>query len=256
VDLLVEQVEFANVIILNKADLVSSEELASLKLIMQKLNAGALLLESTFGTVSPTLLLNTRRFNIESASEHTQWLTEMKGGHTPETAEYGISSFVYRADRPFHPLRLNRLLGKGFFLGVLRSKGSVCSASDHDLVLEWSQAGRSMNLKPGSDWLQVALPQSEWPAEAAQYKERRYGDRRQEIVFIGPDLNQEEISEQLNKALVTPKEFNLGPKFWSKWMALVTEEAEHERPGRRRTGVKRKHPKSHAEHDGATCTHK
>jgi len=259
VDLLVEQVEFANVLILNKADLVSAEELGSLKKILQKLNPGALLLDSTYGAVSPTLLLNTRRFDIESASEHPEWMAELEGGHTPETLEYGISSFVYRADRPFHPGRLNRLLRQGFFPGVLRSKGSVWSASDHDVVVLWSQAGSAMNLTAGPQWLKVALPPSDWPEECAQYKDRLYGDRRQEIVFIGTGLNPAEISQELNKVLVSSTQFSLGPRFWSKWNTLVTVAAEAEGTDKRRSGVKRKSADSDAAEnsshhgDGAAC---
>merc|ERR1711972_389811 len=141
----------------------------------------------------------------------------------PETEEYGISSFVYRAERPFHPRRLHGMLRRGGFPGVLRSKGFMWSASDHRVIVEWSQAGITMNLKAGTEWLMTSTVLSKWPAEAEQYKEKRYGDRRQEIVFIGAGMNEGDIRAELDRALVTEKEYSLGPRFWSRWMRLVTD---------------------------------
>jgi len=241
VDLLVDQAEFANVLVLNKTDLVSPKELGRLRGILRKLNPGARVVESQFGVVSPRLLLNTGSFDLEAASMAPGWLQELEGGHKPETEEYGISSFVYRADRPFHPGRLNRLLRRGFFPGVLRSKGFLWSAGDHDTTVEWSQAGLHMDLKAGSPWLQASLPQSEWPEEAAKYKESCYGDRRQEIVFIGADMKEAQIRSALGRVLVTDEELKLGPEVWSKWLGLVTEKGGSAGAGkRRRPGTKRK----------------
>merc|ERR1740138_916376 len=113
VDLLVDQIEFANVLLLNKTDLISAQELDTLKNILKKLNPGANVIESQFGVVNPKLLLNTKTFDLKSASMLPGWEAELKGvQHTPETEEYGISSFVYRNDRPFHPERLEELLLK------------------------------------------------------------------------------------------------------------------------------------------------
>jgi len=144
VDLLVEQAEFANVLILNKTDLVSSTKLGRLRGILRKLNPGAHMIESQFGVVSPQSLLNTRSFDMASASMSKGWIQEFTGGHRPETEEYGISSFVYRAQRPFHPERLDRMLRRGFPLpGVLRSKGFFWVAADHEVAYEWAQAEAS-----------------------------------------------------------------------------------------------------------------
>jgi len=200
--------------------------------------------ESEFGVVSPALLLNTRSFDMESAANSPGWAQELKGGRKPETEEYGISSFVYRADRPFHPRRLNTMLKRGFFPGVLRSKGFLWSAGDHDVAVEWSQAGRAagnrLELKPGGPWLQVAVPRSEWPAEAAKYREASYGDRRVELVFIGADMKEAKIRSALDGALVTDEELRLGPSAWSRWPGLVTEKGGSSSARTTRARTKRK----------------
>jgi len=238
VHLLVDQVEFANVIILNKTDLISSEDLGRLKGILRKLNPGARYVESQYGVVGSKSVLNTRLFDMESASMTPGWVTELQGGHKPESEEYGISSFVYRAERPFHPRRLHAMLREGFFPGVLRSKGFLWSASDHRVVVEWGQAGITMTLKGGPEWLMHSTAPSEWPPEAEQYKEKRYGDRRQEIVFIGAGMDEDEIRAALDSALVTDKEFSLGPRYWSRWMRLITTGSKPKK--KQRPGVKRK----------------
>jgi len=223
VDLLVEQAEFANVLVLNKTDLVSSTELGRLKGILGKLNPGARIIESQFGMVSPELLLNTHSFDMESASMSKGWIRELMGGHKPETEEYGISSFVYRADRPFHPKRLHRLLQDGCPLpGVLRSKGFLWSAGEHDTTVEWSHAGHGIFLKAGSQWLHALLSEESegiWAEGEAQY-----GDRRVEIVFIGVHMEEVKIRSALDGALVTEGEFKMGPRlWWSIWPGLVTD---------------------------------
>jgi len=224
VDLLVEQAEFANVLVLNKTDLVSSEELGRLKSVLRKLNAGAQIIESQFGAVSPQSLLNTRSFDMEAASMSKGWIQELTQGHKPETEEYGISSFVYHADRPFHPKRLHRMFRRGFPLpGVLRSKGFVWSAGENDTAIEWSHAGHGINLKPGSPWLHALMPAEDsaklWEGEKAEY-----GDRRQEIVFIGVDMREAEIRSTLDSVLLTSKEFQMGPRlWWSMWPGIITD---------------------------------
>mmetsp|Transcript_16797 Transcript_16797/g.52950 ORF Transcript_16797/g.52950 Transcript_16797/m.52950 type:complete len:390 (-) Transcript_16797:285-1454(-) len=225
VDLLVDQAEFANVLILNKTDLVSADELGRLKGIMTKFNPGARMIESQYGEVSPSMLLNTKSFDIESASLVPGWARELQGsGHKPETEEYGISSFVYHADRPFHPKRLHRMFRRGFPLpGVLRSKGFVWSAGENDTAIEWSHAGHGINLKPGSPWLHALMPAEDsaklWEGEKAEY-----GDRRQEIVFIGVDMREAEIRSTLDSVLLTSKEFQMGPRlWWSMWPGIITD---------------------------------
>lgn len=250
VDLLTDQVEFANVVILNKTDLVSDKKLARVKAIVQKLNPGARLIESQFGAVGPALLLNTNLFDMGAASMAPGWAKELQGGHKPETEEYGISSFVYRAERPFHPNRLDRVL-QGGLPNVLRSKGFLWSAGDHDVAVEWSQAGMSMTLKPGPRWLDAEEPECHThaagsPTHVADCQGKPYGNRRQEIVFIGTRMRKAVLRKRLDKALVTEEEFSRGPTHWSKWKGLVTGEPDSE-SGRKRKRIAQedKEPVSH-----------
>lgn len=208
VNLLVDQVEFANVLILNKADLVSAEDVGRLEGILRKLNPGARMIGSRFGRVSPSMLLKTNSFDMNSASMLPGWAKELTGDHhKPETEEYGISSFVYRADRPFHPERLQSMLRTFSFPGVLRSKGFAWSAGNNDNAVEWSSAGQSAGLKLGPRWLAVSTPRSEWPAAAEKHKKSRHGDRRTEVVFIGADMSPAVVREALDGALLTKQEF-------------------------------------------------
>jgi G3E family GTPase len=242
VDLLVDQAKFANVVILNKTDLVSSIELARLQGILRKLNPGARFIESQYGAVSPKTILNTRLFDVEAASMAAGWVAECQGGHKPkQIEEYGTSSFIYRAERPFHPHRLHDMLKQGFFSSVLRSKGFVWSASEHNVAIEWSQVGLTSSLKLGPEWLKASTALSDWPTEAERYKEKRFGDRRQEIFFVGASMDEAEIRAALDQVLVIDKEFSLGPRFWSKWMKLIRQgykqPGKHQRSGFKRTSL-------------------
>lgn len=116
--------------------------------------------------------------------------------------EYGISSFIYRADRPFHPERLTKMLASFSFPGVLRSKGFVWSAGNNENAVEWSSAGLSAELKPGPRWLIASAPEEKWPERAERFKARPQGDRRSEIVFIGSNMVQDEVRKALDGALV------------------------------------------------------
>jgi G3E family GTPase len=138
-DLLVEQVEFANVILINKIDLVTTKELARLKSYLHRFNPDAVVLESSHGRIPLNRVLNTGLFNRDAAASLPQWAEELQGHHVPETDEYGISSFVYRARRPFHPQRLLDFVQKGGFKRLLRSKGFLWLASDNDTAYYWSQ---------------------------------------------------------------------------------------------------------------------
>jgi G3E family GTPase len=149
---------------------------------------------------------------MKSASMVPGWAHELQGnGHKPETEEYGISSFVYRANRPFHPSRIHELLSSlpfpELFPGVLRSKGFAWSAGNYDNAVAWSSAGLSAELRPGPRWLATQLPKDEWPEEAEKFKKSRHGDRRIEIVFIGVKLNKEDIWRKLDAVLLTEEEF-------------------------------------------------
>lgn len=229
VNLLIEQAECANILILNKTDLVSSEELHRLEGILRLINPGAHILKSQFGAVSPKLLLGTRSFDRESARMLPGWAKELEGGgqsHKPESEEYGVSSFVYRKDRPFHPARLDSMLKAGApLIGVLRSKGLVWSASDHSTSLLWSQAGVTMGLQPAGEW--SSEPETQWPSWLKESKSAKYGNRRQEIVFIGRNMQETEIRGALDEILVIEEEFSQGPSLWDNWMKLVPSDRGH-----------------------------
>jgi G3E family GTPase len=228
VDLLVEQVEFADVIVLNKVDLVSAEELRQVNGVVKALNPRAEIIPATFGSVPLDRILNTHRFDLEKASQSPRWVRELRGEHTPETEEYGISSFVYRARRPFHPERFMDCLRKEW-PGVLRSKGFFWLASRMDWAGHFSQAGSVCRTEAAGFWW-AAVDKSRWPDDDGQVKEilklwkKPYGDRRQEIVIIGQNMDQEQLTARLNACLLTDAEMKLGPEQWryfpdpfSKW---------------------------------------
>jgi G3E family GTPase len=218
VDLLIEQVEFCDVIVLNKADLVRQDEFERLHGILHSLNPRADIVPASFSSVDLDRILNTGRFNFEQASAAPGWLKEMRGEHVPETEEYGISSFAYRARRPFHPQRFWQQIHHGM-QGVIRSKGYFWLASRMELAGEWSQAGSICRHHPAGLWWS-AVDRSEWPQDQ-DYLDRilnkcitPYGDRRQELVFIGMGLDQEALSAQLDLCLLTNAEMALGESGW------------------------------------------
>jgi len=226
VDLLVDQVEFANVIIVNKTDLVSPEQIGLIKKIISQLNSSAIILESTKSNVPTASILGTGRFKMAEAEElSSDWLAIPRGEEETETEEYGISNFVYRNDRPFHPKRLWDAIGddmeEGLFKGVLRSKGIAWIASRHDWAYNWSQAGCSVLLEPAGFWW-ASAPEDAWPDDEEVLAEinsrmvhEKYGDRQQELVFIGQNLDQEQVTRLLNQCLLTQEEYELGPPSWN-----------------------------------------
>lgn len=215
VDLLTDQVEFANVIILNKTDLVDEDTIGLLKAAIQKLNPGAKILTSTFGKVDPSLILNTGLFDFEEASNSAGWIRELElETHTPETEEYGISSFVFRNPKPFHPERLWKYINEDFPDSVIRSKGLYWLASRPDQAFIFSQAGGSSRLEKAGVWW-ASMPFAErmkFPAfqanrtsiEARWHKQ--WGDRHNELVFIGQDMDKEAIIKDLEACLMTERE--------------------------------------------------
>ena len=224
VDLLVEQVEFANVVIINKTDLVTAYELEQLGQIIRRLNPAAQILHSTESQVPLPKILGTGRFQLAEAEAMPQWLAVPRGEEETETEEYGISNFVYRRDLPFHPKRLTEALDNdmddGLFSGVLRSKGLLWIASRNDWAYDWSQAGCSIRMNPAGYWW-AAAPMEEWPEDEESREEIRskfvgdYGDRHQELVFIGQGLDQPRIESILDCCLVTKSEYAEGPDVWS-----------------------------------------
>ena len=224
VDLLVDQVEFADVIVINKTDLVTPEDLQSLVELTGRLNPEAKVLTTTEGSVDLAEVLGTGLFSMEAAESHDEWLSVPRGEEETETEEYGISTFVYRARRPFHPQRLADTIESdmevGMFKGVLRSKGLMWIASRHDRAHDWSQAGCSVRMDPAGIWM-AAAPDDEWPDDPDEVQQLRdsfvgeYGDRLQELVLIGNAMSEETIRETLDACLLSDDEYALGPDHWA-----------------------------------------
>lgn len=217
-DLLVEQVEFSNVIIVNKISLLSESKKNELLSILKSLNADAEILTTDYSQVPLEKILNTKKFNFEKASESPLWLKELRGEHTPETEEYGIKSFVYKSRFPFHPERFWNWL-ETEKRGLTRGKGFVWLASKMDWVVMYNQAGNLTSYKPEGFWW-ASIDPSDIPddpnvkANLESAWQEPWGDRRQEIVFIGMKMDEEKIRKSLDACLLTKKEFALGPEEW------------------------------------------
>jgi G3E family GTPase len=222
-DLFIDQVEFANVIVINKIDLVSTEQRESLQAILHKLNPAAHLIEAERGRVPLDRVLNTGLFDMEKAQSSAGWIRELQHDHTPETEAYGIGSFVFRARRPFHPQRFWDFLHTDW-PGLLRSKGFFWLATRHDFVGSWAQAGGSAEHRPVGLWW-ASAPQEHWPEDPeTQLALRRdwvepFGDRRQEIVFIGQDLPRDTMLSALEHCLLDDSEMALEPEEWAALLA-------------------------------------
>lgn len=222
VDLLVEQIEFANVIVISKTDLVTESEMETLVGILNHLNPEAKLVKAKHGKVELASVLGTGLFDFEKAAESPGWLKEMRGEHVPETQEYGISSFVFDSRRPFHPERFWAWLHQAdHWKGVLRSKGFFWVASRMENVGLWSQAGQSANCSTAGQWY-ATIPQDEWPTDPKEREsmlvdwQEPWGDRRQTLVFIGIKMNEPLMRESLSAALLTDREMQLGVAGWAK----------------------------------------
>lgn len=217
--LLADQIEFANVIVLNKIDLVSKDDLSYLESVIKHLNPEAKIIKTSFGKIPIEQVLATNLFNFEKAAEAPGWMKELRGEHIPETEEYGISSFVYSSRRPFHPYRLGEFLNSEWE-GVIRSKGFFWFANHMDYSIEWSQAGASSNINVGPSWW-CAVDKSEWPDDEQLRKDieadwlEPFGDRRQEIVFIGTEMDRQWITDKLDHCLLTDAEMLGGESAWS-----------------------------------------
>jgi G3E family GTPase len=212
VNLLTEQVEFADVIVINKMDLVTTSQLEELTSLLCQLNPTAHILASKKGELPASEIIHTGKFNFEQAQNSTGWIAELakNGQHTPETEEYGFSSFVFRDQRPFHPERFWRWLNEGFPGNVVRSKGFFWLASRPGEALFWSQAGGSLRYDPAGAWWASIPPDereqmAEFQAEFDELQKRWspiWGDRKNELVFIGQDLQKEHIISDLNRCLL------------------------------------------------------
>ena len=210
VDLLVEQIEFANVILLNKTDLVTEAQLETVRAIIRSLNAKAKIVETTQSQIDLDRVMNTGAFNLEEAQEHPLWAQELYNfkDHVPETEEYGITSFVYRARAPFNPAKIHAFFNQEW-PGVVRAKGFFWLASRPDFVGEMSQAGAFVRHKGIGRWW-TAVPKERWP-DSEEFKsmldglwDAKYGDRRQEMVFIGlsSEMDEKAITARLDACLV------------------------------------------------------
>ncbi|WP_454656041.1 zinc metallochaperone GTPase ZigA [Bosea beijingensis] len=217
VDLLVEQIEFADVVVLNKISDASPEQREAVSKIVRALNPDARQVEADFGKVPLDAVLDTGLFDHEKAQEHPLWHKELYGfkDHVPETEEYGISSFVYRARRPFHPEKFSAFLSRTW-PGLIRAKGHFWLATRPDWVGEMSLAGSICRTEAMGFWW-AAVPRSRWPdhPEWTAILNRNWhsvwGDRRQELVFIGTELDEAAIRAALDLCLVgdaLPLRFN------------------------------------------------
>ena len=219
-DLLVDQVEFADLILISKTDLVNTEDLERLKAILKTLNTDAKVLPIEHGNVDIDKVLNTGLFDFERARQAPGWLKEMRGEHIPETEEYGVGSFCYEARRPFHPDKFHEFLHNTKQYGkLIRSKGFFWLATRPEYAGQWSQAGGIARYGfAGLFW--KAVPKKDWPEDEeylASIKNQwvePFGDMRQELVFIGQGLDQEKMIQKLDECLLTEEEVLKGREYW------------------------------------------
>jgi G3E family GTPase len=209
VHLLVEQIEFADVVVLNKVVDATSHQIEAALQIIRSLNADAKIIETSHSDVPANAILNTGLFDFEKAQEHPMWAKELYGfaDHIPETEEYGVASFVYRARRPFEPEKVMAVLN-GDLTGVIRAKGHFWIATRPDWVAEFSLAGALSSIKPMGTWW-ASVPRDLWPEHDSipsyikAHWQEPWGDRRQEIVFIGSGIDWADIKGRLDAALVS-----------------------------------------------------
>lgn len=219
VNLLTEQVEFADVILLNKMDLVQAADVRALTALLHRLNPTARIIATRHGRIPPSEILNTGRFDFEAAQNNAGWVAELakNGRHTPETEEYGFSSFVFHDKRPFHPERFWKYLSERFPATVVRSKGFFWLASRPEEALLWSQAGGSVRYDSvGTWWAAIPAHEREAMPEFRDNLERLqktwspiWGDRKNELVFIGQDMDRERITSELNRCLLRDWEVDM-----------------------------------------------
>lgn len=219
VDLLIEQIEFCDVLVLNKVDLINAEQKTQLMAILHSLNPRAKIEISEFGKVALEKILDTGLFDFEEAAKAPAWLKELRGEHVPESEEYGITNFVYRARRPFHPERFFNMMEKEW-PGVVRSKGFFWLASRPTYAGSWSQAGGVCRHGLAGLWW-AAVPAARWPEDKGQVDlimrswHEDVGDARQELVLIGIGMNEADLRERFDACLLSDVEMAAGPQAWS-----------------------------------------
>ncbi|MEO1192301.1 MAG: GTP-binding protein [Pseudomonadota bacterium] len=221
--LLIEQVEFADVILISKTDLVSKEDLQSLNVLLRKLNRTARVYPMSMGEIPLSYVMGTGLFSLEKAADAPGWLQDLRGQHTPETEEFGIGSCIYRQRAPFHPERFARFLEGHWTNGrLLRAKGYFWNASRFRQIGSIAQAGGAISHGYIGYWWKF-IPQTHWPADAyrrngiQQHWEEPVGDCRQELVFIGQDIDRDLLTEQLDACLLTVEEIERGTDVWESW---------------------------------------
>ena len=220
-DLLADQVEFADVLLISKTDLVQTSDVERLKAILKSLNTNARVIPISQGRVPIDDVLNTGLFDFERAQEAPGWLKEMRGEHVPETEEYGISSFSYVARRPFHPEKFHQFVhGTEQFGKLIRSKGYFWLATRPEFAGQWSQAGGIARYGfAGMFW--KAVPEHNWPIDEESIAtikmqwEEPFGDMRQELVFIGQGLDQQAMLNALDNCLLSEDELLKGKNYWA-----------------------------------------
>ena len=219
-DLLVDQAEFADVILISKTDLVKADDIERLTAILRTLNTSARIIPIAGGEVDTDSVLGTDLFDFARAQQAPGWLAEMRGEHVPETEEYGIGSFCYVARRPFHPQKFFDFLhGTEKYGKLLRSKGYFWLATRPEFAGEWSQAGGMARYGfAGMFW--KAVPKENWPededylASIEKQWEEPFGDMRQELVFIGQGLDKDAVTNALNECLLSEEEVLKGKAYW------------------------------------------
>ncbi len=220
-DLLVDQVEFADLILISKTDLATPSEVERLTAILKTLNTSAKIIPIANGNVEIDNVLNTGLFDFERAQQAPGWLQEMRGEHLPETEEYGIGSFSYEARRPFHPEKFHNFLHSTEKYGkLIRSKGYFWLATRPQFAGQWSQAGGIARYGfAGLFW--KAVPEQDWPEDKdylASIKRmwvEPFGDMRQELVFIGQGLDQQAMTQALDACLLSEEEVLRGVAYWA-----------------------------------------
>jgi len=221
-DLLADQVEFADVLLISKTDLVEASEVERLTAILKSLNTHAqIIIPISQGQVPIDEVLSTGLFDFERAQEAPGWLKEMRGEHVPETEEYGISSFSYVARRPFHPEKFHQFVhGTEQFGKLIRSKGYFWLATRPEFAGQWSQAGGIARYGfAGMFW--KAIPEHNWPTDEESIAtikmqwEEPFGDMRQELVFIGQGLDQQAMLNALDNCLLSEDELLKGKNYWA-----------------------------------------
>ncbi len=219
-NLLIDQIEFADIIVLNKLDLVSKEHALEVEAIIRALNPGTRILMATRGQVPLECVFDTGLFDYDKAASSAGWIRELQNEHTPETEEYGISSFAYHTPQPFDAEKLWAYMHDGNnWRGVLRSKGFFWVAADHRIAYEWAQAGGVSNVNPIGMWW-AAVPREHWGHPDGQRPDQhpswhpRFGDRAQKLVFIGQQMDEAKMRADLDACLLDKRLADADSEAW------------------------------------------